>query len=433
MVSFLWNPDNYSAVATAGFATKVSSVYIGAFYSGNFWTGKPVNNYIEQEPATVPAGGAAGKVYDVYGSINVGDASNPVNNAAVLIGVGDMGFRLTFRTNYQSFNESGIVTSGQLYNNYKMQGGYLAPQIAWAVAKDLTSNGIRPYATIDLVFERDNQMTETKGPDSSGFTGEKIVRSLNHFDPSLSLGLGGYTFYNEDGFRLSADLDYVLTLKIYNNEYSYIENGKYKTGKIKGTFNPGSNPYVEQFFVSNLVTPSLSGQWSKDRLALRFKLNLPLTFSSQEQNSMALYDGSGDLIKNGDLVYNGTSNSTFTFAFRPDVRLAMQYKIIPDRLTLNAGARIQATAITLDTIDQENYSAGEKTSSRKIHNKSFINTGSGTQFVSRFSIGPTFNFTENAWVEATTGVSGAFGEKAIDVFAPGGLFSFGSILVALKF
>jgi len=63
-----------------------------------------------------------------------------------------------------------------------------------------------------------------------------------------------------------------------------------------------------------------------------------------------------------------------------------------------------------------------------------INTGSSTQFVSRFHIGPTFNFTENAWLEAVTGVSNAYGNsETIEVFALSGLFSFGSILVGFKF
>jgi hypothetical protein len=419
MVSFLWDGE-YSPIATAGFATKAGKVYIGAFYSGNFWTGKPVNNYTEGEPATVPAGGAAGEVYDIYGNISVSGTSNPVNNAAVLIGVADMGFRLTYRTNYQSFKKNDIVTGNQLYNSYQDEKGYIAPQIAWGMAKDLTKNGIRPYVTLDLIFDRDYRKTETTGADSLGNTGEYIGRSLNHFDPSFAAGLGGYTFLNKEGFRLSFDLDYVLTFNIYDNEYSYVENGEYKTGKIKGTYSPATFSYNEKFSVSNLVTPSLSGQWGKDRLALRFKLNLPLTFQSMEENSM-------DLV-GSNLVYEGSNNSTFTFIFRPDVRLALQYKIVPDKLTLNAGARIQATAITLDTINKDYYTADKKTSAQKIHNSSY-----GSSFVSRFSIGPTFNFTENAWVEATTGVSGAFGDKAIDIFAPGGLFSFGSILVALKF
>jgi hypothetical protein len=418
--------ENNSGIATAGFAAKVKDLYIGAFYNGNFWAGAPINNYIELELNPGPNGGSAGKVYNVYNNISVGGASNPVNNAAVLIGVANMGFRLTWRSNYQFFNKDDIVTGNQLYKNYQIERGYIAPQIAWAMAKDLTKNGIRPYVTLDLVFDRDYQKTETKGPDALGFTGENIGRSLNHFDPSFSAGLGGYTLYNKDGFKLSGDLDYVLSLKIYDNEYSYVDNGKYKTGKIKGTYSPGGNPYVEDFFVSNLITPSLSGSWSKEKIGLKFKLNLPLTFSSREQSSMALN-------ASNKLVNNGANIETSTFVFRPDLRLSMQYKAIPDKLTLNTGARIQATALTLETLEIKNYNMGVKTSTQKQHNDASINIGSGTQFVSRFHIGAAFNFTENVWTEAATGVSNAYGDGAIDVFAPGGLFAFGSILVGLRF
>jgi len=428
MTSFLWD-DTYSMVATAGFATRIKQVYVGAFYSGNMWANAPVNNYSEEIPATVPAGGRPNQAYDVYSTVNVGGITNPVNNASVLIGVADMGFRITYRTNHQSFDESGIVIGNQLYKDYQAARGYIAPQIAWAMAKDLIKNGIRPYATVDLVFDRDYLRMETSGPDSAGFSGKNIGRSLNHFDPSIGLGLGGYTFYNKDGFKASADFDYVLTFNIYDNDYSYADpnTGKYKTGTIKGTYSPGSNPYLEQSFVSNLLTPSLSGSWSQDNLSLKFKVNLPLTFISKDQNSMAPNDS-------GNLVYNGASNSIFTFTFRPDLRLAMQYKAIPNRLILNAGARIQATALTLETNEQATYTMGKKVASRVVHNDSTINIGSGTQFVSRFHLGPTVYLTDNFWVEATTGVSNAYGnEGTIDVFGSGGLFSFGSILVALKF
>jgi len=422
MTSFLYN-NTSGAVATAGVAVKPGKVYIGAFYTGNFWAGKPGNNYTEEE--MIPAGGVAGEIYNVYNNINV--ATGPVNNFAVLFGVSDFGIRLTYRTNYQSFKKKDIVTAGQLYSNYKLQSGYIAPQIAFAVAKDLTKNGIRPYFTFDLVFYREYQETETTGPDNNGNTGTYIGRSSNHVDPSFGLGLGGYTFLStENGFRLSADLDYVLAFNIYNNKYSYVENNEYKTGKIKGTYSPGSNPFIEQSFVSNVVTPSLSGQWSTEKIALRFKLNLPLTFNSKDQNSMAMNSSGG-------LDYNGASNSTFTFIFRPDLRLAMQYKVVPDKFTLNAGARIQATAVTLDTIKQTTYNNGDKVRTTKTHNKNYSNTATSTQFISRFSVGPTFNFTENVWVEAATGVSNVNGDGAIDVFAPGGLFAFGSILVGLKF
>jgi len=428
MVSFLSGDEyNSSMIATVGFAGKAGSLYIGALYTGNMWTGAPVNNYTEKELNPGPDGGDNGKVYNVYDSISVGGATNPVNNVALLFGAADMGFRLTFRTNYQLFNKDNIVVGNQLYKNYYAEYGYIAPQIAWAMAKDLTKNGIRPYAAVDLVFWRDYQYTETNGPDSDGISGKKTDTSMNHFDPSLSLGLGGITFYNKDGFKGSLDLDYVLTLNIYDNEYSYVDGDKYKTAKIKGTYSPGSFSYNERNFISNQITPSVSGSWSKDALALKFKLNLPVTLSTDEQKGM-------ELDSSNKLVYNNDSYLYSTFTFQPDIRLAMQYKIVPNRLTLNTGARIQTTLLTQRTVTRTNYNMGTKVSTQKKHEDATLTPATGTQFVSRFNIGPTFYFTENAWVEATTGVTKAYGsEGAINVFDRDGLFSFGSILVAFKF
>jgi hypothetical protein len=426
LVSFINNyPDNASdAIATVGFATRVSKVYLSAFYGGNFWSGSPPNNYTERQftAATAPNGGVAGKTYDVYNNISV--APEPVNNAALLIGIADMGFRITYRTNFQWFKENNIVTGNQLYKNYHAQEGYIAPQIAWAMAKDLTKKGIRPYVTLDLVFERNNLKVEADGPDADGYSGKKTVYSENYFAPSLGAGMGGYHFYNKDGFRLSVDADYVLTLNIYNNEYSYVEDGKYKTSKIKGAFKQATDPFEEKSYVFNSLTPSLSGQWSEDRLALKFKLNLPLTLTNTRSSFMRLDD-------TNKLIHKGTEESSAAFNLRPDLRLAMQYKIIPDRLTLNAGARIQASAITLRTINTKTYdNDGYLDEVSKTHENSFGARGS---FVSRFHLGATFNLTENVWVDAMTGVSNAYGDGAIDIFAPGGLFSFGSILVVLKF
>ena len=419
-----FNDVEYRAVATAGFAAKLNGLYIGAFYNGNLWSNSPSNNYSEMGFSTAPNGGEAGRIYNVYSNISV--VPEPVNNAALLIGVADMGFRLTFRTNYQSFNKSNIVVTGtpnQLYKNYRAEGGYIGGQIAWAMARDLTDYGIKPYVTLDLMFNRDYEMRETAGTDASGNSGERVIRSQNIFEPILAAGMGGYTFLSKDGFRASADLDYALTLNIYNNEYSYTDNGFYKTGKIRGTFSPGILPYVEQSYVLNSITPSVSGSWKNEKISLGFKLNLPLMFSTEESNIMSL-NGSNSLIKSGD------NNLTNTFTFRPDLRLAMQCWIVPEKLILNAGARIQSTPLILETVTRNIYNTdGIETATQIIRQNSF----SGS-FISRFHIGAAFNFTDNVWLEATTGVTNAYGNTdVIDVFAPGGLFSFGSILVGLKF
>jgi len=423
MVSFNQDAQN-RAIATLGFATNVRSIYIAAFYSGNFWANAPANNPIERQfgPGNAPAGGQPGVTYRVFGSINV--APDPVNNVALLIGIADMGFRLTYRTNYQSFSDGNIVVGNQLYRNFSAGHGYLAPQIAWGMARDLTGNGIRPHVAIDLMFNRHFSRMETAGPDAGGNTGERVERSSNFFAPQLALGLGGFTFFNNDaGFSSAVDFDYEFALRIYNNEFSYLYGNTFRIGQIRGTNNPGTFPLVERSYMSNTFIPAISGSWRQDRIALGFRLNLPLMLSTESSAIMGLSSSN-------NLINAGNNDSRTTFAFQPDLRLGLQYVLVPGRFTLNTGARIQTTAISLTRIFREVYNVyGNRIHSERIHQDSY----SGT-FASNFHIGLNFNFLENIWLEATTGISGAFGDdQAIDIFMPGGLFSFGRIMVGLRF
>jgi len=423
MISFLQDAQN-RAIATIGFATNVRNIYIAVFYNGNFWANAPTNNPIERQfgADNAPAGGQPGVTYRVFGSINV--APDPINNVALLIGFADMGFRLTYRTNYQSFSDGNIVVGNQLYRNFSAGQGYLAPQIAWGMARDLTRNGIRPYVTLDLVFNRHFSRMETVGPDAGGNTGERVERSSNFFAPQLALGLGGFTFFSNDaGFSSAVDFDYELAFRIYNNEFSYLDGNTFRIGQIRGTNNPGTFPLVERSYMSNTFIPAISGSWRQDRIALGFRLNLPLMLTTESSAIMGLSPSN-------DLINAGTSDSRTTFAFQPDLRLGLQYVLIQDRFTLNAGARIQTTAISLARISREIYNeGGNRIHSERIHLDSY-----GGTFASNFHIGLNFNFLENVWLEATTGVSGAFGDyQAIDIFMPGGLFSFGRIMVGLRF
>jgi len=408
-----------AGTATLGLASKTESLYISAFYNGNFWAGAPANNYTQQSftPGTQPAGAAANTTYNVYGAISVTPVN--VNNFAVLLGFADMGLRLTYRTNYQLFSQNNIVTGAQLYKSYHAEEGYISPQIAWSLSKDLVSGkGVRPWATVDIDFNRNYLKTETEG----GITGTRVQRSQNESRVTVNAGLGSFHFYNKDGFRGSLDVEYLIGFRGYDNEFSYAAGGQYNTVKFNGTYNGVA--LVGNSYFTNTLTPSIAGSWSKDRLALRFKLNLPLTLTVTEENALNFVAGS--------IVKNGNSDKTTSFILTPDLRLALQYKIIPDRLNLNAGARIQATALTLSEVERENYTNGNRNSSVKNQNNSF---GSSTGLASRFSIGATFLFTENAWVEASTGVSNANGSTAIQVFgtAASGLFTFGSILACVKF
>jgi hypothetical protein len=415
--------------ATAGLATKVGGLYLGAFYNGNFWTGDPsANDYTERELDNFWTAGEW-KTYKVFAEPSV--TPGPVNNFAVLLGVADMGFRLTYRTNYQSFNKSDVVINlagnPTLMKSYKAEEGYVIPQVAWAMAKDLsTSIGVRPYVTFDLDFRRNNTKYEsfTSATDTSG---EIVENSSNYVQPTIVAGLGGVTFINKDGFKGSADIEYTLSWRAYSNEYNYTDaNGKLAIAKIKGVNAGGQNGLTTNSYTQNIITPSVSGAWNSGNVGLRFRLNLPVTITGTEEADMAIKNGN----TSGELVKNGAWEKSTAFAFQPDLRLAMSWRVVP-KLALYFGGQLRTTAISLTTTDRNTYSQDEEAAPHTA-TKTKANNFGGT-FTNNLRLGTTFNITDNVWLEAQTGVWNSDGRASVFGTGTNGLFEFSSLLVGLKF
>jgi hypothetical protein len=180
--------------------------------------------------------------------------------------------------------------------------------------------------------------------------------------------------------------------------------------------------------MSNEIIPSLSGQWSGDKLALRFKLNLPLLFTSTDSSAMGL-DGAD----NNKLKKNGVDQNVFVTQFRPDLRLALQWKILSN-LSLNAGGRLRLAALTRTTTEGSTYATGTKTANSDTKQ---VATNYGTNIQNQLTLGATFNATDNFTIEAVCGAGNTaeMGGNRINTFSTGsdGVFAFGSILVGLKF
>jgi hypothetical protein len=411
-----------------GYAGKIGNLYIAAAYGGSFWANYTPLNYTEQDYAAWPGGS---KKVPVYG-FNPDEpfvSGTPENRIAILLGAADMGFRLTFSsvgheyirlkddfvTRYTLQNPNppgGTTTYNAPFKSYEAERGAIIPQIAWAMAKDLTENGIRPYVILDLGFERKYIREEAvTGIDSNDVA---VRYSENHFDPKLTLGLGGYTFYKSDGgFALLADLEYALAMKFYENEYAYTDgSGNYKVSKIKGLNTNGT--LTENTYNGHRITPALVGRWSGGPLALRFRFNLPVIFYYEESTLMT---GTG-----GDLA-GGDKTNEFFIGFSPFLQLAAQWKIVP-KLALNVGGRITLAAVGRTTIDT--YIKTPAASTQEI-NEVYGNT------TNNLTVGFTFLPTDNLTFEASTGIGTNTG-NAISVFdESNGLLSFTSLLVGLRF
>jgi len=410
--------------AQLGYATKFGDTYVAAAYGGSFWANYTNFSYTEGNTAWQPGGTKSVPNYSSL-SFNTG---TPENRVALMLGIADMGFRLTFSSTYESLSiKEDFVSSGDAYKSYEAARGAITPQLAWSMAKDLTPEGIKPYVVFDLGFAQSYTKQEKYDIATTSFQDVVVISSNNHVDPRLRVGLGGYTFYkNDSGFKAIADLDYDLLMQFYSNEYSYTDGGKYKISKISGRNNSGA--LSEYSYFNNLITPSVAGQWSGGPLALRFKLNLPVGIISEP--STGVYAKA-----NGDLGKNGADSTTTTVSFSPDLRLAAQWKAM-SKLTLNIGGRINPS-VKRETVETDaTYTMDVKNSDSS--SKKVTDTFNGT--TNQLTAGVTFLPTSNMIFEVSSGVSNTTlpanaTNNDINVFdtSKDGLLYFSNFLVSLKF
>jgi len=398
-------------MASFGYATQLGSVYLAAYYGGNFWSGVTSFNATERYMSGWPGGGKDVPVYDRLPELNY---STNTSRFAALIGFANMGIRLQYGTTWQSFNSAKdfAVIGGKYYKSAETSIGVISPQIDWSMTKPFLPGGIQPAASLALNIARDNLRFE----EISSASGEQVSRSANYINPVLYLALGGYTFYNKNNFKWSADFDYQLDLYLYANDYSYLDSGSYKIKRVKG-LNTGT-AISEDSFISNRIRPMLSGSWSGGPLALKARLNLPMTFIGAEKTPLRIN-------ADGSLDRHGTYTKDTLFTFTPSVELGVQWKIFSDKLFINAGGKVETT-LTLGNQLTTNYDAGaqEPNSNTRTAKNSFGNSSTA------LTAGLTFNPTANISLDASCGIEG---DNSIDVFKDGGLFNFTRILVSVKF
>jgi len=439
------NLFSYASWATPGqpqlgFAKQINSVYLALYYKGTLWGG--VNNFASREEI-VPTfmGGTDSKILTTYTIPNPLDY--PDNSVAVLVGFANMGIRLGFSSTYDTFTSDGDMrvetapSTYKYYTDYELENGNLVPQIKWAMAKDLLEQGIRPYATATVNIHRENlRFDQYTTFDKT--TGDQIGYSQNYLQPSLAVGLGGFTFYNKDDLKFSLDVDYTIKFTVYDNDYSYAidtfavvnpDDYTYGIKTISGTWGPTSatnpNPILrERSNIYNSVVPSFSGSWSVGNLGIKTKLRVNLDFDSTTTTDMDVVRDVTTGITNGDLQKHGNDESKDTFTVTPRLDLGLQYKVFPKRLTLNIGGRL-ARSIAYTTTSVKVYQEG-KEDGNQAYNVKNVNYGDMTW---RLYAGFMFNFNENVWFEAVTGV-----ENGVNVFGTGvnGLFNFTSLAFGFK-
>jgi len=411
--------------AMVGYASKIGgneegadSTFLGIFYNGSLWANAPALTYNTGYGTFKGSNSSDVKTYTTLPGLGT---TRPYNHIAALIGLADMGFRLSILSTFEIFKDEDFISGGAQYKSYETGAGAITPQIAWSLTQNVTDKGVKPWATLDIGFVKDYTKSQVYAQEGANWVdgNETVTNSQNYTNILLNLGLGGITIAEKDGWKTSFDFEYRLGLPLYSNEYSSQSSAAatYSISKIKGR---NTNGALDEYTASNhRLRPILLTQWSGEKLALKARIDFNVNIEASESTPKAMYDYSLTTVGN-------TVKRTF-LGFTPDIQLGMQWKLHP-KLSLNAGGRIYFNAMSRTKTTGDLYGANGD----KVDNSSYetITTAYGAA-TNTFAIGATFDSGDNVFFEATTGATG----ENISVFGSGtgGLFQFYNLLVGFRF
>jgi len=435
-------------VAQFGFATKLDSLYIAFYYGGN-GLNLPLHTYREDADGK--------KIYTENSSLYLPTTGTsvpyPYNEFSLLLGVADMGFRLSFATDYRSREEKDFAVGTSTLTDYSSfidEDGSLNPQLAWGMTKALIPNvGLRPHVYLDFDFYRNS----TKFDRGSGieFGGNQIGTvpnptpppanepvysnfSSNHLGLGLTAAAGGLSLYKDNGFDFGVDLWYFLNFRLFDNQYSTApgELVDFK-GKFRNIQSLPVDPsdlsqgyYILYFFDTDYsnhrLLPEVYASWSDEekKLALYAKLGLGLTLNSSTISVM-------DLQPTG-AVKQGPETITTTFSFNPTLDLGLQWAIVPEKFFLNVGSKISFLSFDLKSGVTDEYSNDTKGDNTVTD----INNSFG-QAATELKVGLTFNPTENLGFQAMCGVNTTTNNVSVFDTSASGLAVFSKIIATVKF
>ena len=411
-------------MARIGFATRFDGLYVALFYGGNAWN-IPAHSF-EERQLNFFGTQRSMRFYMTPGFPAAG-GTMPDNSISLLVGVADMGFRLSCRATRWSrrINEdfqSGA--SGNFYRSFREQRGSINPELAWGMTRELIPGmGVRPHAYLDFDFYRDNLRFEQYTTSSTVL--DHVVRSNNSMTLGLTAAMGGLYLMREDGFDFGVDLWYSLTLPMFNNEFNYLDGaGNQRVGSgLRGMFSAAANDFTEISANHHEVTPTAFAFWGGDRIMFAMEFALGLGFGGIRTSEMAPRPGTSTLVK------DGLELSTRVFSILPALGIGLQWAVVPDRFFLNAGGLVEFGRVHFETIDFAEYADNVRVagSSGRIVDHSFFAAST------MLRAGVTFQMTPNFGIQANSGIDT---NNVVNLFNTGstnGLAAFSEILVTARF
>jgi hypothetical protein len=387
-----------------GFATRFGNIYTGFYYNGNI---AQVNDGGRNENTTTSFDASGAKFSDTTTYAVNPKTTTSYNNFSALIGVAGMGIGLGF---YEQMTSSDappggygysvtepaaggttytVTSGGAIYDSYTDSVGVIVPSLAWGMTFNLAGLEISPAALFALGISRQKNESVSYGSYTVAANGNysKVssgsINNAGYLIPLFSLG-ADVVLSDTGAVKMSAGLNYGLTVNAYSNSYDFFGNsgkvkGSVQTGSrnavktaLTGTFSPlgsmgpigkgeqrsGSTyseivytslSFTEQSFSSNSITPSFTLEGEFGNLKAGFGAAIPLTFSSEKSEKSDeeyLYASNGTDSLTVTRTYTSPGSKTSGFEFAPELDLGASYALVPGRFSVNAGLRLTLPALT---------------------------------------------------------------------------------------
>jgi hypothetical protein len=453
-----------------GYAQKVGNLYVGTYYSGNILymtTPSTISTTVKTTP-TIDGNGIITNTETVTTKkIDADTGFHTVNNINALFGIGGMGLKLGFYENMTSYlaptaaailseettNSGTQVNTKKEYTDTSRASGFMTPSVAWGMNLPFGTGTLSPNAKVTVDFYQDSAAYTYN--ESKTIAGSTIydgvyntnlkTYTLNNYGriaPTANVG-ANLAFEKKDGEQATVGLNYEIYIPIYTEggkkETTDQTLTKYST-TAKTTQNTTTVNTDAYSYMRNTITPAF--YYSKDmgdKLTVGFNAKViasltngkstPLTVTTTK-TTVDNYDQSTDADSVTTIVEtqpdtNGTTDTTNLYV-SPYLNAGFAYKIVPEKLSLNAGLAINAPRLTQNwttytrttsyskttkttdgngVVTQDEVTYTGSTNTTDLNSARSEKTSSSTTWSAlgaSLSFGFTFNFNENFALDTNT-------------------------------
>lgn len=422
-----------------GFATKIGGLYLGTSYKGTLYNSSGNDTINIVTTPTVTDGVVSSTATTTTKSVT-SSSLNTNNTVGVLVGALGMGFSASFSetmnhsnipyyvTSYASApnastgqqaietttdNPAGKTATSTKYTNNYNNSGSMTPSLGWGMNLNVGTMILRPSASVAATFNK-NEKSATKAAsttvnevETSSDTGT-CTTALSNLEPTATIG-AILEFPKIDGAQAFAILTYRLDTKFFIGN-SYLDaNGTsialpgnaYVTAYKQVTDNPALEKttttgtdilaYTDSYMM-HTVTPQFKFKKEfDDQLSIGFlaKANVSAEFSStgstRTNTTVVTVDSysqnpGSDTTETTTVTTNGNTTATATYEISPEASAAVVYKLLPGKLSLNAGYSLSAPKLT-STQTTVTKSLPDTTTVKKVDENGFVLTDTETTTV----------------------------------------------------